>query len=169
MARFKLSPNSEFETLTQSELATVLEEKLSGFSRKADIIQEFASWELDANGNSGIPGAANNPNPVSIYTVKAGYSFALHRLEVTADGYTYGSPFTGSAGSYLEVLRAGRFVAAANLENGLPLYWEWGSDAPIFRNNEKIDVLIYGGPHSTAITFDFQGTLEALPGVLTFT
>src|SRR5258708_31626478 len=104
---------------------------MSGFSRPAQTERSFQGFVLDGSGNSAVAGGVG-PSPVAVYQVIAGYTLSLHRLSVTVDGYDFGSPFVGAAGSYLEIQRAGRFVDALDLTLGIPAVFSYGSDAPDF-------------------------------------
>ena len=161
--KVKLAPNAELDTLTQEELAEVLDRKLSGFSRPAEPYRDFNTTALDANGNSGIPGAANNPNPVSLFEPPPGFTWALHRLKIQAEGQTFGATYPGG---YIYVLRAGRLEEFVDLGLGLPAVITYTSDAPIYNNGETISILVSGGPASTVLVVDMQVTIEPTPGVL---
>jgi hypothetical protein len=167
--KFTLKPGAELDLLTQDELEETLkrvrDEAVSGYSRPATDYRDFQATRLDGNGNSGIPGAANNPNTVALFEIKQGYSLRLHRLAIQAEGSTFATTYTGG---YIYLYRAGRFIDFANLALGLPVVFSYTSDAPIYNNGETVDILVSAGPKNTNLICDIQGTWEALPGTLVF-
>lgn len=158
-----LKPGAELDILTQGEFENSLAAALSGFARPAQTVRDFAAFKLDGSGNSVITGSPTNV-AVRVLEVEQGYTFALHRLVITVEGYTAGVPYT-SAGFYIEIHRAGRVVDTYAVQ--LPAVVSYGSDAPIFNNGEHVAVLINTGPASKAVIVDVQGTLETLAGELT--
>jgi hypothetical protein len=113
------------------------------------------SWsgELDGSGNLAL-------NAAAFFTVEPGFEFSLHRLAVNVDGYTWGSPYTNTAG-FVTVTRDGQVVDGANLTNGLPLIFTWGTrDAPKFRAGETIQLQVGTGPANKRIEFVPQGTMS---------
>lgn len=163
----KLAPNAELDLLTADELEQKLKvataELRSGFSRDAQYWTDTQSTKLDASGNSGIPGSTNNPNVVHLWPVKAGYTLTLHRLYVQFEGVSFGTTY---ASGYIYLYRGGRIIDFANLAQGVPVLFSYGSDAPIFRQQEAVAILCSGGGHSVNMICDIQATLEALPGTL---
>lgn len=163
----KLGPNAELDLLNKQELEdvmrTMVDELKSGFSRPAVTIRDFQATLLDGNGDSGIPGATNNPNPVPFYRVDAGYTFELHRMTVQFEGVDFNTDF---AGGYIYLMRATRVIDFANLDDGVPVVFSYTSDAPEFNNGETVDLLVSGGSADTNMIVDIQGTLAALPGEL---
>lgn len=170
MAKFRLAPNTEIDVLTADELREELsrawEEAASGWSRPAVTFRDFNSTLLDSSGNSGIPGAANNPNTVKLFDIKPGYTMSVHRLTIQAEGQTFGTTYSGG---FIYLMRAGRVVDFADLGNGMPIVFSYTSDAPEYTGNESVGIYVSGGPHSTVLICDIQATLEALPGQLVFT
>ena len=157
----------ELDILTKDEMAELLkvatDELKSGFARPAVTERDLASTLLDSNGDSGIPGASGNPNPVPIYRVKPGMTFDLHRLTVQFEGVTFG---TGYTGGYIYLMRAGRVVDFADLAQGVPVVFSYTSDAPEYSGNQTVDLLVSGGAHDANMVTDLQGTLSSLPGDL---
>lgn len=166
----KLAPNAELDILTQDELAQTLKvaiaELQSGFSRPAETRRDFNTTLLDGSGNSGIPGAVGNPNPVPVFEFPMGHTFALHRLTVQFEGVTFGTKYMGG---FIYLMRAGRVVDFADLSLGVPAVFEYTSDAPEYTAPETLDLLVSGGAADTVVICDLQGTLETLPGQLVFT
>ena len=165
-----LSPSGgkiELDVLTAAELKEQLrifaDELRSGFARPAVTIRDLHSSKLDASGNSGQPGATNNPNPVSIYRVKPGMTFDLHRLTIQFEGVTFGTTY---ATGYIYMMRAGRVVDFAALSAGVPVVFSYTSDAPEFSGNQTVDLLVSGGAVSANMLTDLQGTLSSLPADL---
>jgi hypothetical protein len=156
--KVKLEPGAELEMLTQGEVENAMTAALSGFSRPPQTDRDIATFTLDASGDSVIVGSATNV-PVLVYRVKAGYDFSLHRLIVSADGYTAAVPWTNSNGG-VSIFRNGLFVDGINLAAGMPIVFSYGGDAPVLSGNDELQVLVTGGPTSTAVTVTVQGTLE---------
>ena len=170
MAKQKLTPNGELDILTADELGeklkVAIDEFRSGFSRPAEEYIDSNSTLLDANGNSGIPGAANNPNPVPLFEFKPGYTLRLHRLTLQFEGVAFNTTYSG----YIYLLRAGRVVDFANLSQGVPVVFSYTSDAPVYRQQQSVDIIVDAGVSAAHVNVlaDIQGTLEALPGQLVF-
>lgn len=154
-----LKPGVELDVLTQDELHETMTNLLSGFSRGPNTDRSNPAVELDASGNT-FRGSTSGV-PVPIFRVPAGYEFALHRLALKPDGYTFGVPYTSSTG-YVEIQRNGVMEDGIPLTApGLPRVFTAGTaDAIVFNNNDRIDLLIVGGPASTAVQIALQGTLE---------
>ena len=163
--KVKLSPNAELDLLTQEELdqslTAAIERFLSGHNRRPGTIREPVAVELDASGNTAI--GPKSPIGVPLYKVPAGYRFALHRLSIKADGFTFAAPFTNAAG-FLELQRSGLMVDGLPLTSpGLPLVFTTGTaDSIVYDNNQTVDLLISGGPASTAVQLVLQGTLSPI-------
>lgn len=167
MSKQKLSPGGELDLLTQDELEDTLkrlwDESQSGYDRPATLWRDFNSTKLDANGNSGQAGAANNPNSVNLFRGKAGQTIILHRLAIQAEGVTFGTAYNGG---YLYLMRGERIIDFANLANGFPILFLYTSNAPWYTDQETIQIYVSGGPASTNLIVDAQGTLTGLEGKL---
>ena len=115
---------------------------------------------MDSSGNSTIPGqVAGTAHNVTVYTVEQGFSFELKRLLVQVEGYNAGSPYTGTG--YVNLVRSGRVVDFANLSNGAPLLFSYGSDAPLFTNAEQVELYVVGGPANGVVIADVEGWLTS--------
>lgn len=159
--KVKLHPGVELDLLTQNELAATLAQALSGFARGPLTVRATVDIPLDSNGNTSV--GSTSPAPFSLFSVPSGYQFALHRLALKPDGYTFAAPYTSGDG-YLEIQRVGRMVDGISLNSpGLPIVFTAGTaDAVIFDNRESVDLLVVTGPASTSVQASLQGTLEPL-------
>lgn len=159
-----LKPGAELDILTKDELAetlrTLRDELKSGYGRDAVLWRDFNSTKLDANGNSGIVGVpiTQNPSPVNLYRGKAGQTIILHRLAITAEGIAFATTYTG----YLYLMRGDRMIDFANLANGFPIVFLYTSNAPWYTDQEAIQIQVSGGPPSTNLVIDAQGTIAGL-------
>lgn len=161
-----LKPGVELDILTQEELHATLTTVMSGFARGPLTDRATPALELDGSGNSFVGGTSPAPRP--IFRVPAGMQFALHRLAIQPDGYTFGVPFTATD-AYLEIQRGGAMIDGISLDptdagaERLPYVFRYGTgNAPVYDNNQTIDVLISAGPANTAVKFALQGTLQPL-------
>lgn len=161
--KVRLEPGAEFDLLTQAELHATLEAIRSGWARGPLTVVPTPDVGLDANGNT----AAAPGGPLAatrIFDVKQGQKFTLHRLSLSLDGHTAADPFQDAA-AYLELRRSGRMVDTFPLSGayGLPIVVTYGSaDGPVYQNGQPVELLIAGGPASTALQVAMQGTLEPL-------
>lgn len=153
----KLRAGEDIDFLTAAELDEVISRHLSGFLRPPQTERPRQTIALDASGNSGQITEQN-----AIYQVPVGFTFHVHRIEVSADGYTLGAPYTNATG-YLEVLQNGRWRDGFPFTGGysLPAVWSAGDeDAIEYRNGERVGIRVYGGPASGHIIVQVQGTLQ---------
>lgn len=150
MARQKIVPGAEIETLSADELRGVISEAFSGVGGAPETVMARANKLTDASGNLSL----------ELYIVPAGQEFVLTRLVVEADGKTPASPFTG-AGSYLQTLRNDEVVDFTSLAAGtlgLPAISTDGEDsAPVFRQGDRVIVRIVSGPATTNVVASMRG------------
>lgn len=159
--KVNLGPGVELDVLNADELHHTLREVLSGYARKPQTDRHPSFLKLDANGNTNVGSTSGVAVPT--FKIPASLRFGLHRMTIKADGYTFGSPYTSSTG-YLEIQRATETVDGVSLASvGLPAVFTAGTaDAPLYTNGQTVDLLVIGGPASTALTIQIQGTLEPL-------
>lgn len=151
----EIKAGAVIETLTLDELQDWFNEQISGYFRGPQTMRPDGGNKTNGSGNV----------DVHVYRVPAGMVFSLHRAFITADGYTFASPFTANAG-YVEIHRNGEAVDGIPLGNGafgIPIAYTAGdSDAIDFRNGERVTFHVVGGPASTAIVVRCQGTLAPI-------
>jgi hypothetical protein len=156
--KFRLQAGAELDLLTEAELRGALDDARQAFA--ADLAADRG--RTIRAGDMQPTSAAGYLLLQSVYRVPAGLELALHRLLVTADGYTPAAPYTNANG-YLQVLRSGEVVDFTNLTGtgSIPiLSTDPDSQASRFRNGETIDVELVGGPASTRVKVLVQGWLS---------
>lgn len=122
---------------------------------------------VQTTGSGGLD-QVTTPNCV-IFEVNPGFTFALHRLEITLPGtnFNFATPFNG-AGAYWELRvnnearDGGSLVANAPLKAfGLPFVLTYGTrDAIRVRDGEICSLFLNAGPASTKVDIKCQGTLD---------
>lgn len=148
-----LSPNGELDILTADELDGVVRELLSGYLRPPQTMRIPYGDTLDDTGAAMI----------EVWTVPLGYMFNLHRLTVEADGYDPANPFINADG-WIEIDRGAWMEDFVSLDDpGLPrIYTSGDDDAPYYTNGERIVLKVVGGPASTSLSGQIQGTLQPI-------
>jgi hypothetical protein len=124
MAEYELKAGAKIELTSTDEMQAMLSpiEKLlrQAIERAPTIIKTSAEITTDGSGNLG--GGLSGPGQI-IYTCPAGHEAYVHRLKVTAAGYTPTSPLT--TGNILVCRNAN---TAATLEQFFPVA---GTVAPV--------------------------------------
>lgn len=147
MGKQKIVPGATLDIPTSDELAAVVRAEFRHEVRER--VRAQAGAKTDANGAV----------TVSPYTVDTGMEFRLTRVLVEADGYSYAAMFTNAAGA-VTIQRGGQVLDGYNLATGIPNAWTGGSaDAPRYRNGEKVDVVVVGGPANTNVNVRIEGDL----------
>jgi hypothetical protein len=125
------------------------------------VIKELEKWQFQSRTPAGLLDVGGNE--LRVYAPPPGFTMALHRLVILADGSNAGTPFT-AAGGYWELrvgneaISFGSFVAA---QGSLPVEKTWGTrDAPRIRDGEVATLFMSAGPASKRITVKGQGTLD---------
>lgn len=142
-----------------------LDKELSRLSEihqwKPQTITFVGSMNSDSSGNIGVTTSGSR-----FYSVPSGFTLAIHRIFLAADGYTYGVPFTG-AGGYWELRVDNVAISGGSLVSGsgsIPVEKTWGTrDAPHVRDGSTISLFMASGPVSKNVTIQGQGTLERNP------
>ena len=148
---------------------TDLEKKVDKQIEKWQFESQTAIYEssVQTTGSGGLD-QVTTPNCI-LFQAVPGFTFALHRLEVTAPGtnFTFAAPFNG-AGAYWEfrvnneARDGGSLVAAAALRPfGIPFILPYGTrDAIRIRDGEVASLFLSAGPANTKINIKCQGTLD---------
>lgn len=156
-----LKPGVELDILTQAELHATMTTLLSGFARGP--LTDRVGVAIDLDGSGSTFRGSTSAVAVPVFRVPAGYTFALHRITFKPDGSTLADPFVNADG-YLEIQRQGQYLDGVSLDTpGLPVAFTSGNaSAPVFDNNDRVEILIVGGPADTAVAVYVQGTLAPL-------
>lgn len=159
--RTEIKPGASFDTLTQDELRTLLEEFASGYLRPPQHVRFENGVTLDSSGDG----------TVDVYRPNLGYLFLLNRLVVdTSPGHTFGNPYQ-AAGGYLQILVGGQtydgagFTVASPGDNiTLPaVFTATDSYAVWARDGETVQLQLVAGPASAAVMVRGTGLLIPLP------
>lgn len=139
-----------------SALEKAVEEAILKWSFQTRTDYFVSSAQTDGSGNIA-------DQTCFIYKPPPGFTLALHRLVILADGSNAGTPFT-AAGGYWEIRVGGEAISFGSLVSGagsLPVEKTWGTrDAPRIRDGEVATFFMSAGPISKRITLKGQGSLD---------
>lgn len=154
MAEARIEPGAVLEFTTPEEAKAIVYEALGSFLELPLVVRPSAQGTTTSGGALTL----------EVYDVPVGFEFVLTRLVIEADGFTPGAPYT-AAGAYVLVRRQGgarvNFASLVSGSGQLPtLFTDSVTSGAHFRNGEKVEVVVSGGPASTGIQVTAEGILR---------
>ena len=143
----------ELDLLTKEEVATTIEELVSGYLRPPASARPEGGAQL--TGTTGV---------AEIYVVPVGMQFRLTRVFVTVNNATFGVPVASAGG--IDVYR-GQGNANDPIDGipftSLPQVGTWNrANGPLFKDGEAFRVGIVGAPNNAQLFVRAAGFLEPL-------
>lgn len=144
-----------------SELEKKVEDALGKWQYQTQTYFNVASFNTDASGNVGT-GVQDKAN---ILTPPPGFTIALHRIGIFADGFNFGNPFTAAA-TWWELRIGNETIEGGSTVSGqgsIPVIKTWGTrDALRIRDGEVLSFFLTGaaGIANKRITIKMQGSVD---------
>lgn len=165
MAKYELRAGAEIDILTPAEHAKRMDKTDKEFRNSLDGEALTGTQQIATDAAGNVGGGVNGPG-VTLYEAPAGMTAHLHRVTMSANGFTPILPVSsGWLAWYRGAPSSGSLVmfTPSSGTGVIPFVWSEGRhSAPIFRPGEYLVLSGAGLPASLQVGIAFQFTLRKI-------